>query len=164
LDTDSRPLIGVLAGLPLGASALSQLVTVRGRLTVPAGLAVLGISVLLLGAAGAWHSPLLLVGAAVTAGLGQGLAFRTVFNEVAGRVEPARHAQIISTVYVITYLGSAVPVLGLGWASAAFGVAAAVQGFVLLCGAAALTLSGATLAATFARQPTQRAASGGNRS
>ena len=146
LGTDSRPLIGVLAGLPLAASALSQLVSVRGRLAVPSGLAVLGVSVMLLGAAGAWHSPLLLVGAAVTAGLGQGPAFRTVFNEVAGKVEPARHAQIISTVYVITYLGSAVPVLGLGWASAVFGMAEAVQGFVLLCGSAALLLSAATLA------------------
>lgn len=148
LGTDSRPLIGVLAGLPLGASALSQLVTLRGRLAVPAGLAVLGVSVILLGAAGAWHSPLLLVGAAVTAGLGQGMAFRMVFNEVAGKVEPARHAQIISTVYVITYLGSAVPVLGLGWASAVFGMAAAVQGFVLLCGSAALALSAVTLTAS----------------
>lgn len=148
LGTDSRPLIGVLAGLPLGASALSQLVTLRGRLAVPAGLAVLGVSVILLGAAGAWHSPLLLVGAAVTAGLGQGMAFRMLFNEVAGKVEPARHAQIISTVYVITYLGSAVPVLGLGWASAVFGMAAAVQGFVLLCGSAALALSAVTLTAS----------------
>jgi MFS family permease len=156
LGTDSRPLIGVLAGLPLGASALSQLVTVRGRLTVPAGLAVLGVSVMLLGAAGAWHSPLLLVAAAVSAGVGQGLAFRTVFNEVAGRVEPARHAQIISTVYVITYLGSAVPVLGLGWASAVFGMAAAVQGFVLLCGTAALALSAVTFVATLTGQARQR--------
>ncbi|MDQ0800472.1 MFS transporter [Arthrobacter sp. SLBN-112] len=154
LATDSRPLIGILAGLPLGASAMSQLVTVRSRFTVPAGLAVLGVSVVMLGAAGAWHSPVLLVAAAVAAGLGQGLAFRTVFNDVADRVEPARHAQIISTVYVITYLGSAVPVLGLGWASAAVGMAAAVQGFVLLCGAAALVLS----ATTFVRSAKQRAA------
>ncbi|NUP59112.1 MAG: MFS transporter, partial [Pseudarthrobacter sp.] len=146
LDTQSRPLVGMLAGLPLGASALSQLMSVRGRFAVPAGLAVLGVSVLLLGAAGTWHSPVLLVAAAAAAGLGQGVAFRTVFNEVAGKVEPARHAQIISTVYVITYLGSAVPVLGLGMAGSMFGTAAAVQGFVLVCGAAALVLSAVTLA------------------
>jgi hypothetical protein len=76
------------------------------------------------------------------------MAFRMLFNEVAGKVEPARHAQIISTVYVITYLGSAVPVHGLGWASAVFGMAAAVQGFVLLCGSAALALSAVTLTAS----------------
>ena len=146
LDTQSRPLVGLLAGLPLGASALSQLVSVRGRFAVPAGLAVLGVSVVLVGAAGTWHSAVLLVAAAAAAGLGQGVAFRTVFNEVAAKVEPARHAQIISTVYVITYLGSAVPVLGLGLAGGMFGMAAAVQGFVLVCGAAALVLSAVTLA------------------
>ncbi|HEU4667376.1 MAG TPA: MFS transporter [Arthrobacter sp.] len=144
LETDSRPLVGVLAGLALGSSALSQLVTLRSRFVVPAGLAVLGVSVLLLGAAGAWQNPLLLVAAAIAAGLGQGIAFRTVFNDVAAKVESSRHAQIVSTVYVITYLGSAVPVLGLGWASGVVGVPAAVAGFVVLCGAAALTLSAVT--------------------
>jgi hypothetical protein len=153
LGTESRPLIGLLAGLPLGASALSQLLAVRGRYVVPAGLAVLGGSVFLLGAAGAWHSPVLLVLAAATAGAGQGLAFRTVFNEVAARVEPARHAQIVSTVYVITYLGSAVPVLGLGWATGVFGQAPAVAGFVAVCGTAALALSVVTLAHTVRRHP-----------
>ncbi|WP_258802803.1 MFS transporter [Pseudarthrobacter sp. NS4] len=152
LETESRPLIGLLAGLPLGASALSQLLAVRGRYVVPAGLAVLGGSVFLLGAAGAWHSPLLLVLAAAAAGVGQGLAFRTVFNEVAARVEPARHAQIVSTVYVITYLGSAAPVLGLGWATGVFGQAAAVGGFVLVCGTASLVLSALTLARAVRRR------------
>jgi MFS family permease len=144
LQTDSRPLVGVLAGLTLGSSALSQLLTVRGRYVVPAGLAILGVSVILLGAAGAWHSPMLLVAAGITAGLGQGVAFRTVFNEVAARVEASRHAQIVSTVYVITYLGSAVPVLGLGWAAGVLGVPAAVAGFVALCGGAAMILSAVT--------------------
>ena len=82
--------------------------------------------------------------AALAAGVGQGIAFRTVFNEVAAKVEASRHAQIVSTVYVITYLGSAVPVLGLGWASGVVGVPAAIAGFVLLCGAAALILSAVT--------------------
>ncbi|RKO26615.1 MFS transporter [Pseudarthrobacter phenanthrenivorans] len=145
LQTDSRPLVGVLAGLALGSSALSQLLTLRGRFVVPAGLAVLGGSVLLLGAAGTWQNPLLLVAAATAAGVGQGIAFRTVFNQVATRVEASRHAQIVSTVYVITYLGSAVPVLGLGWAAGIFGVPAAVMGFVVVCGAAALVLSAVTL-------------------
>lgn len=145
VDTGSRPVIGALAGLTLGASALSQLLNLRGRYVVPAGLAVLGVSVLLLSVSAAWSSPALLVAASVGAGVGQGVAFRTVFNDVAGKVEPARHAQIVSTVYVITYLGSAVPVLGLGWATAAFGLPASVSGFVVLCSAAAFVLAGLTL-------------------
>lgn len=145
VQTDSRPLIGALAGMTLGASALSQLLSVRGRFVVPAGLALLGVSVLLLAAAAAWSSLLLLAVASICAGLGQGVAFRMVFNDVTAKVESAQHAQIISTVYVITYLGSAVPVIGLGWATAAFGLHAAVTGFVVLCSAAALALAAATL-------------------
>ena len=145
VHADSRPLIGLLAGLTLGSSALSQLLAIRGRFAVSAGLAVLGVSVLLIAAAAAWSSPWLLILASVTAGVGQGVAFRTVFNDVAGKVEPARHAQIISTVYVITYLGSAIPVIGLGLAAGMVGLQAAVAGFVTVCAAAALTLAAATL-------------------
>lgn len=144
VHTDSRPMIGALAGITLAASALSQLLNVRGRFVVPAGLAVLGVSVVLLAAAASWHSVPLLVAASVCAGLGQGVAFRTVFNNVAAKVEVSRHAQVISTVYVITYLGSAVPVLGLGWATAVVGLEAGVLAFVLVCGAAAFMLAALT--------------------
>ncbi|MFE4197416.1 MFS transporter [Paenarthrobacter sp. NPDC056912] len=145
VHVDSRPLIGVLAGVTLGASALSQLLGVRGRFVVPAALTVLAVSVVLVGAAAAWSSPWLLVLASITAGVGQGIAFRQVFNEVAGKVETARHAQVISTVYVITYLGSAVPVMGLGIAVSSFGLQSAVVGFTALCGAAALVLAAVSI-------------------
>jgi hypothetical protein len=145
VHAESRPVIGALAGLTLAASALSQLLSIRGRYAVPAGLGVLGVSVLLLAASAAWSSAPLLVAASIGAGLGQGVAFRTAFNDVAAKVEPARHAQVISTVYVITYLGSAVPVLGLGWATALFGLPVSVTGFVVLCAAAAGVLAAVTL-------------------
>ena len=61
------------------------------------------------------------------------------------RWRPARHAQIISTVYVITYLGSAIPVIGLGLAAGVVGLQAAVAGFVTVCSVAALTLAAITL-------------------
>jgi MFS family permease len=145
LAVEARPLIGLLACLTLAASALTQLVTVRSRFVVPAGLAVLGASILLLGAAGAWNNAVLLVAASLAAGVGQGLAFRTVFNAVAARVEPARQAQTISSLYVVTYLGSAVPVLGLGWAAGVFGLEQSVAGFVVLCSTAAFILAALTL-------------------
>ena len=44
-------------------------------------------------------------------------------------MEASRHAQIISTVYVITYLGSAFPVIGLGL-DGGIGLEAAVAAFV----------------------------------
>ncbi|MCZ9881161.1 MFS transporter [Arthrobacter sp. B2a2-09] len=141
VHADSRPMTGLLAGLTLGASALSQLLTVRGRFAVPAGLAVLGVSIVLVGAAASLSSPVLLVAASLSAGVGQGIAFRLVFNDVASKVEASRHAQIISTVYVITYLGSAVPVIGLGLAASVIGLGAAAGYFTVVCGLAAAVLA-----------------------
>ena len=141
VHADSRPMTGLLAGLTLGASALSQLLKVRGRFAVPAGLAVLGVSIVLVGAAASLSSPVLLVAASLSAGVGQGIAFRLVFNDVASKVEASRHAQIISTVYVITYLGSAVPVIGLGLAASAIGLGAAASYFTVVCGLAAAVLA-----------------------
>jgi F0F1-type ATP synthase membrane subunit c/vacuolar-type H+-ATPase subunit K len=98
--------------------------------------------VALIAAAGPLQSPLLLVLASISAGLGQGAAFRVVFNDVAAAVEPSRHAQVISAVYVVTYLGSAVPVLGLGVAVKLWGLQASVSGFavpiVVACAALAV--------------------------
>ena len=136
VHADSRPLIGLLAALTLGASALSQLLAVRGRFLVPAGLAVLAVSVVLLAVSGAIVSPWLLVLASLSAGVGQGIAFRVVFNDVASKVEPARHAQIISTVYMITYLGSAIPVIGMGAVASIWGLPTAVVCFVIPVAAA----------------------------
>lgn len=141
VHADSRPLIGVLAALTLGCSALSQLLKLRGRHLVPAGLALLGLSVLLIAVAGAVHSPWLLVAASMSAGFGQGAAFRVVFNDVASAVEPARHAQIISAVYIVTYLGSAIPVLGLGVSVKVWGLQASVTGFAVPIAAACAVLA-----------------------
>ncbi len=151
VHADSRPLIGLLAGLTLGSSALSQLLAIRGRFAVSAGLAVLGVSVLLIAAAAAWSSPWLLILASITAGVGQGVAFRTVFNDVAGRVEAARHAQIPFVVVGAGLFGSAFPVIGLGLAAGIVGLQSAVAGFVTVCAAAALTLAAVTLRSALRR-------------
>lgn len=153
--TDSRPLIGLLAGLTLAASALSQLVRAGGRFLAPVALFSMAVSVALIGVAGVTGTVWLLICACLTAGAGQGLAFRVVFNRVSLAVEPAKHAQIVSTVYVLTYLGSAVPVLGLGVAAAQWGLPAAVLGFVALLTTALLILAGLMLR-TAARPKTAR--------
>lgn len=130
--TSSRPLIGLLAALVLGSSAVSQVLSPRGRFVVPLGLAAMALGVGLLPVAESTGSLPLLVGACLAAGLGQGMAFRVVFNEVSVRVAPALHAQTVSAVYVITYLGSAVPVLGLGAAAGIWGLNASVTVFALV--------------------------------
>ncbi|MFJ3956258.1 MFS transporter [Arthrobacter sp. NPDC090010] len=147
LGVSSAPLVGVLAGLSLAASALSQLTAISGRLTVPGGLLVLGAALLLMGWATAQPSLLLLVLASIAAGFGQGLAFRTVFNQAATAVPATQHAQMVSTVYVVTYLGSAVPVLGLGAAASILGMTTAALGFSVLAAAAAFILAAVSLKA-----------------
>ncbi|MCA4132408.1 MFS transporter [Arthrobacter sp. M4] len=147
VGTDSRLVIGAVAGLSLGASALSQLTGIRSRLSVPVGLVVMGGSVVLMVASVWWSSPWLLLAASVFAGLGQGVAFRTAFNDVAARTSPERHAQVVSAVYILTYLGSALPVVGLGIATAAWGITTAVAAFAWSCGGAGLLLAGIALRA-----------------
>lgn len=139
-----RPLVGLFAGLVLAVSAASQLVPPNPEHAVSAGvrgLLIMGGGVLLVPVAGAVASVPLLIAALVLAGAGQGVAFRTVFNAVAQQVEGSQHAQIISTVYVITYLGSAVPVLGLGLAADAVGLETAVAVFAGLVAAACWTMA-----------------------
>ncbi|MHA7275150.1 MFS transporter [Arthrobacter sp. Hz1] len=145
---DSRPLIGLLAALVLTASALSQLMRIRGRHVVGWGLGLLGVAVALIPVAGALNSVPLLVLVCLAAGAGQGVAFRVVFNEVSLQVEASQHAQIISTLYVLTYLGSALPVVGLGVAAQVWGLDHSVTGFAALIALAALTLSAVSLRRT----------------
>jgi MFS family permease len=136
-----RPLVGVLAGLVLAASAASQLFRQGTRdpaRTGSLGLFVMAGGVLLIPVAGSAASVPVLIAAMVLAGIGQGVAFRTVFNAVAQQVEGSQHAQIISTVYVITYLGSALPVLGLGLAADAMGLDYAVAAFASSVAAACI--------------------------
>lgn len=140
----SRPLVGLFSGLVLAASAASQLFPQNSaRPTKPgvSGLLVMAGGVALIPVAGSVGSVPLLIAALVIAGAGQGVAFRTVFNAVAQQVEGSQHAQIISTVYVITYLGSAVPVLGLGLAADALGLTAAVAVFAVMVATACVAMA-----------------------
>jgi MFS family permease len=139
----SRPLVGLLAGLVLAVSAASQLFPQSAQPSKSGvhGLLIMAGGVALIPVAGSLGNVLILITALVLAGAGQGIAFRTVFNAVAQQVEGAQHAQIISTVYVITYLGSAAPVLGLGLAADAMGLTAAVAVFAALVAAGCIGMA-----------------------
>ncbi len=134
--------VGLLAALVLMASAVSQLIAMRGRFIIPIGLCVMAAGVTLIPVAGLLGSLPLLIVACIAAGAGQGFAFRVAFNDVALKVESSRHAQIISMLYVITYLGSALPVLGLGAAAGVWGLPASVAFFSAVIAVACLALAG----------------------
>ncbi|MEA5453328.1 MFS transporter [Sinomonas sp. JGH33] len=150
LGLTSLPAVGALAGLALAAAAAVQL---AGRATaarrhapgespiVVVGLVLLGVGTLAAGLGTSAGNAVVLVGGILAAGAGQGLAFRELFDGLVAAVSPEQHAQAVSALYVVTYLGSAVPVIGVGALAAAVGLATASTIFTGLCCAAALGLA-----------------------
>ncbi|MEE1620442.1 MFS transporter [Zafaria sp. Z1313] len=140
---EARPATGLLAALVLAASAASQLLGTAHRRLLPAALVLMGLGTVLIALAGALASLPLLIAASLLAGAAQGAAFRAAFNDVAAAVPARQHAQVVSTVYVVTYLGSALPVLGLGLAAGIVGLPSAVAWFAGAIGAGCLATAAA---------------------
>lgn len=139
-DLHSLWAVGLIAGLPLGIAALSQVVVRGGRILLPLGLLLMAAGTLAL-FAGATQGRLWLgVVAMVVLGLGQGIAFRTAFGWCVDAVTPAAHAQTVSSIYLVTYLGSALPVIVLGWAVGRFGQLPSIMVFCVAGATAALLL------------------------
>lgn len=138
LPVESRTAVGLLAALTLLASASVQLIPVHGDRREPVGLSLLAVGILLLGLAPLTGRLELVIAGAITAGIGQGLAFQSAFGRAVAAVPPARHGATVSAIYTVTYLGSAVPVLALGFAAARVGLPIAVLGFAALVALAAV--------------------------
>jgi hypothetical protein len=140
---------GGVVALMLGCSALAQRVT-YGRRAAPlqmGGLGLLTVSLGLLVAAGAGHSVGLLLGATVLAGAGQGLGFLGAMTEINQAAPPGRHADVLSSFFVATYLGSGLPVIGVGFLATAFGLLQAVRLFASVTGIVCLAALGARITA-----------------
>jgi predicted MFS family arabinose efflux permease len=133
---------GVLAALVLIGSAAIQLLGRPHKRSLPAALAGMAAGTVLLAIAGTLSNLPLLCAATLSAGMSQGSAFRTAFSALTVSVPPADNARVVSAVYVVTYLGSAVPVLGLGGLASAIGVSASVGWFSGVLAALCLLLSG----------------------
>ncbi|MBO0872869.1 MAG: MFS transporter [Pseudonocardia sp.] len=128
-----------VALLPAG-SALAQLVGYgrQARTLELRGLPLLAVGLGLLALAGAMSSlPLLLV-AAVTAGVGHGLVFLGSLTAINRAAPFDRHADVLSSFYVLLYLGVGVPVIGVGLLATVVSLLAAVRYFA--CAVAVLCL------------------------
>lgn len=132
--------IGLIAGLPLGVSALSQVVVRGGRILLPIGLALMAVSTVLLALSAEYQRFGLALLALAVLGLGQGIGFRTAFAMAVDAVSGKQHAQTVSTIYLVTYLGSAVPVIVLGWAVGVFGQELSILVFSIACAVLAMAL------------------------
>jgi hypothetical protein len=93
------------------------------------GLPLLAAGLALIAVAGHISSPFVLVVATALVGGGHGLAFLgglTAFNQAA----PVRHhAEVVSSFWVINYLGIGLPVIGVGFLATVIGLLPAVQYF-----------------------------------
>ncbi|MEU8630216.1 MFS transporter [Streptomyces sp. NPDC048669] len=151
---DNLALAGGAVALMLACSVLAQ-IAASGRQALGiqiTGLLLLATGLILLAVAGGIASlPLLLV-STVVGGAGQGLTFLGGITEI-NRVAPKdRHADVLSSFYVVIYLGVGVPVIGVGLLATATGLLTAVQIFAAVVAALCLL---DTLA--LARKPRQLA-------
>ena len=84
---------------------------------------------------------MLLFGATLLTGLGQGLAFLGSLAEL-NRIAPEqRRGDVTASYYVVTYLGVALPVIGVGFGAQWVGLFAAVAVFAVMLGVSALVLA-----------------------
>jgi predicted MFS family arabinose efflux permease len=146
-------LAGAAVGTLFAASALGQITLVRplGRAALPVGCAVLAAGTALLAAGLAVGSLALLGGAAILAGLGQGVSFRAGLGAINAEAPIARRAEVASSFFFVAYVAISIPVIGVGLAADRWGLRAAGVGFSL--GVAALAAS-ALLALVRSRRAT----------
>jgi fucose permease len=105
------------------------------RVAISAGLAALIAGLAVIVASELADSVALFLLGTFLAGVGQGLALTGVLAAVNLASPPDRRSQVISSLYVFNYLGSAVPVLGAGAAISAVGLTGATAGFAIVIGA-----------------------------
>jgi MFS family permease len=102
------------------------------------GLVLLAVGLVLLAVAGGVGSLALLLVATVIGGVGQGLTFLGGITEI-NRIAPKdRHADVLSSFYVVIYLGVGIPVIGVGFLATGTGLLTAVQLFAAVVAALCL--------------------------
>ena len=127
-------LAGAVLALMLAASAITAAFS-HGLPSLPtqiAGLTTMGASVafLLLAARGGSLAALLV--ATVIAGVGQGLAFMGSLADVNEMAPPDHKANTVASYYVVVYLGTALPVIGVGALAGPLGLVEAIEIFALV--------------------------------
>lgn len=107
---------GAVMALMLATSALAQLAAQRleSLRTQALGLLVMIFGVCSLILAVLDNSLVILLSASVLAGIGQGLAFMGSLGDVSEISPPERKGDIVASYYVLVYVATAVPAIGVG--------------------------------------------------
>jgi MFS family permease len=116
LHHDSRTLAGVLVFVVFGSAALAQALTNRlnteRRAWIGLALQMLGLSLLMIGMHAADLATF--VGGGVLVGAGAGILFKTSVAVVAAKASPQQRGETLSGLFLIAYLGLAIPAVGIG--------------------------------------------------
>ncbi|WP_323748183.1 MFS transporter [Catenulispora rubra] len=145
---------GAAVALMLACSATAQVLGYgrSARALEIAGLPLLATGLIALAIAGSASSLPLLIGATAVAGLGQGLTFLGGLTAINSAAPAHRRADVLSSFFVILYLGVGVPVVGVGFVATRVGLLTAVQYFAW--GAAVLCVAVLAVLARMARKVT----------
>lgn len=134
LHESSRLVAGLVSAAVFASAALAQLAAGRVRLRMQlsvalvltlAGLGMLAWAVLTGGFA-------LFVQAAILAGAGVGLLFRGAIGVAGSLARPESRGEVLAGVFLVAYLGLALPVLAIGLALAVIPLGSTVVGFALV--------------------------------
>ncbi len=143
LHVGNHAVSGLVVALAFFASIAGQ--SAVGRLGVrrslPLGCAGLLAGLALLAGALRWELLSLVVLSAFVGGAGQGLAFRGALSAVAAASPADRRAAVISTLFVVAYVGISLPVIGVGILTGPMGLRGA--GLVFIACMASLVASAA---------------------
>lgn len=136
---------GTLASLVLLGSAGIQLLAPARGSSLPGSLLAMALATMSIVVAAETGQLWMLCAATLGAGIAQGIAFQAAFHHLSVSLPAKESARVFSSVYVVTYLGSAVPVLGLGALTGILGITASTWWFVSVIAGGCLLLAGAAL-------------------
>lgn len=148
IGTHNLAILGGIATLMLGAAAIVQILGQRwpSMPTQIGGLSLLTVALVTLIVVAQFRLAGLLLAAAALAGCGLGLAFMGALGDVNDIAPTNRKGDIVASFYVVTYVGTAIPVIGVGLIALRTNLLTAVQIFgyavivICLAGLAALII------------------------
>lgn len=132
---------GTLAALVLLGSAGIQLLAPARAATLPVALLLMAVFTVLVAVAAESGLLWMLALAMLFAGFAQGIAFQSAFHRLSSSLPAHESARVFSSVYIVTYLGSAVPVIGLGALTGILGISVAASLFVSVVAGGCLILA-----------------------
>ncbi len=141
LHVNNRAVGALVVAIVFASSILTQLSLRRVPLhiAIGAGLSILTIALILLPIALSTASLLLFLASAILTGMGQGLSQRGSLALMSSIAPPAHRGEVLSSYYVIGYIGAGLPVLCLGFLAEYTGLYAATLACVVVLIAVAIS-------------------------